>query len=108
MRRPLFSTLAICALALCAPAAETAGPNRLERLTILGPHHPRVFHFRGASEGSAADPSNTYEQWSARIDDLMGVIGKALDEEIPGRAVRNPQFYSRFKREHPDQLVLLH
>jgi hypothetical protein len=85
----------------------SAGP-RLAQLTLLGPNHPRVFHFRGASEGAAANPQISYEQWKSRITDLMGVIGKALDEEIPGRSARNPEFYSRFKREHPEKLVLLH
>jgi hypothetical protein len=107
--RPCALALAVCvAAAGAAQAAEHDGGRRLERLTILGPNHPRVFHFRGASEGAAANPEISYEQWKARIDGLMGVIGKALDEEIPGRSARNPEFYSRFKREHPGQLVLLH
>ena len=38
----------------------------------------------------------------------MGIEGKVLDEEIPGRSIRNIDFFTRFKKRHPKQLVLLH
>jgi len=34
-------------------------------------------------------------------------MGKTLDEEIPGRSANIPHF-TRFKKAHPEQLVLLH
>ena len=38
----------------------------------------------------------------------MGIEGKALDEEIPGLQKRNTEFFTRFKHNHPEQMVLLH
>ncbi len=38
----------------------------------------------------------------------MGIEGKTLDEEIPGRSRRNIDFFTRFKSRFPQQLVLLH
>jgi len=49
-----------------------------------------------------------YEEWEKNIERLMGIEGKALDEEVIGRELRNPDFFTRFKENHPDQLVLLH
>ncbi|MBI5690443.1 MAG: hypothetical protein HZC55_10140 [Verrucomicrobia bacterium] len=76
-------------------------------LLVLGENHPRAFFFRG-SEGPPAQPRTTYEAWSADFGRLMGIMGKCLDEEVLGREARNPEFFSRFKREHPEQVVLLH
>lgn len=85
------------------PPAASTGP----RLSILGDAYPRAFFFRGA-EGPPAQPRTTYEGWSADFSRLMGIMGKCLDEEVLGREARNPEFFSRFKRDHPDQVVLLH
>lgn len=38
----------------------------------------------------------------------MGIEGKVLDEEVPGRAERNIDFFTRFKKQNLKQLVLLH
>jgi hypothetical protein len=38
----------------------------------------------------------------------MGIIGKVLDEEVPGRSRYNIEYFTRFKRRHPEQVVLLH
>lgn len=38
----------------------------------------------------------------------MGIMGKVLDEEVLGREMRNPEFFTRFKHDHPDQVVMLH
>ncbi len=35
-------------------------------------------------------------------------MGKCLDEEVVGREARNPAWFSRFKHDHPRQVVLLH
>ncbi|KPJ72030.1 MAG: hypothetical protein AMS14_08635 [Planctomycetes bacterium DG_20] len=56
----------------------------------------------------AASPAVSYEQWEATFNRLMGIEGKVLDEEVPGRSARNIEFFTRFKARHPDQLVLLH
>lgn len=90
--------------ALAADSAPLAPPSPL---TILGPNYPRAFFFR-ASEGQAANPNTSYEAWEADFGRLMGVMGKALDEEVLGREKRNPEIFSRFKHAHPEQVVLLH
>ena len=106
---------ALCGIALLAPCGcagerlEAAGdvPEALARLRVLQDAYPRAYFFRG-SEGAAANRRVTYEQWDRDYGRLMGIEGKCLDEEVPGRAARNIDFFTRFKQAHPDQLVLLH
>lgn len=74
---------------------------------IRGEDYPRAFFFRGA-EGPPSNPKTTYEAWESDFSRLMGIMGKCLDEEVIGREARNPEFFSRFKRQHPEQVVLLH
>ena len=90
-----------------APARAVEPAGRLDRLRVLGKEYPQVFFFRSA-EGWAANPRIDYAQWEATFSRLMGIQGKALDEEVPGRGQRNPAFFTRFKQAHPDQVVLLH
>ncbi len=87
--------------------AGAQGPGRLASLRVLQGGYPRAFFFRRA-EGLAASGSVPYEEWEKSFGRLMGIEGKALDEEIPGRSERNIDFFTRFKQRHPDQLVLLH
>ena len=88
-------------------AVEPAvGPRNPRELTILGQNYPRVFFFR-ASEGTVRYKSD-FAAWDAGFSRLMGVMGKCLDEEVLGLDARNPDFFNRFKREHPRQAVLLH
>lgn len=88
-------------------ACSTAWAADLESLTTLGDAWPRVFFFRGC-EGAAANPRVSYDRWEKSFSRLMGIEGKVLDEEVPGRSNRNIEFFTRFKHDHPDQLVLLH
>ena len=83
------------------------GDGRLGRLPVLQDVYPRAFFFRQC-EGMAANGSVTYTQWESTFGRLMGIEGKALDEEVVGRSARNIEFFSRFKQRNPDQLVLLH
>ncbi len=76
-------------------------------LALLGPDYPRVFFFRSA-ESMPYRSGMTYERWSEEYGRLMGIMGKCLDEEVLGREKFNPEWFSRFKREHPKQAVLLH
>ncbi len=94
-------------LALLASASAWAAAPSAPPLQILGDDYPRAFFFRG-SEGPPAQPRTTYEAWSADFSRLMGIMGKCLDEEVLGREARNPEFFTRFKRDHPHQVVLLH
>lgn len=93
---------------LIAAGHNVAAAGRdLGRLSVLSDAYPRVFFFRQV-EGMAANRDVPYEQWEKAFDRLMGIEGKVLDEEIPGRSIRNIEFFTRFKNRHPDQLVLLH
>ena len=76
-------------------------------LRVLQDAYPRAYFFR-ASEGFAANRRIPYHRWDACFSRLMGIEGKVLEEELPGRSIRNIDFFTRFKREHPEQLVLLH
>ncbi len=89
---------------------ETAPPSdtpRLDALQVTQAAAPRSFFFR-AAEGMAANPRMQYSRWESGFERLMGIEGKVLDEEIPGRSKRNIEFFTRFKERHPEQLVLLH
>jgi len=99
----------VLALALIAAGPGAAGEptGRLDRLQVLSGPWPRAFFFR-ASESFASRRGAAFEEWDAAFSRLMGIEGKCLDEEIPGRSRRNPDFFTRFKRQHPNQLVLLH
>ena len=81
--------------------------GRLGELDVLGPNEPRAYFFR-AAESVASNPRTTYQRWDSIFSRLMGIEGKALEEEIPGRSLRNIDVFSRFKQDHPRQLVLLH
>ena len=59
----------------------------LGKLRILNGEYPRVFFFRQA-EGQAAQTSVSYEQWEKTFERLMGIEGKVLEEEVPGRSIR--------------------
>ncbi len=113
MFRPKLFLLSILVVAcasrgvFAASAPSQSPAAAASELKILGPNYPRAFFFR-ATEGQAANPGTSYESWDADFSRLMGIIGKALDEEVLGRELRNPEFFTRFKREHPDQVVLLH
>lgn len=103
MRRSL-----ICLFLLLLAGFYAAGSApRLTALRVLSDGYPRAFFFR-SSESQAANQRVSYEQWEKTFSRLMGIEGKALEEEVPGRSVRNADFFTRFKKAHPDQLVLLH
>jgi len=88
-------------------AIVLAGCRDRGRPRALRDEYPRVYFFR-QSEGWAANAKITYEEWEKTFERLMGIEGKVLDEEVPGRQRRNIRFFTTFKRRHPDQLVLLH
>ena len=97
----------IAAISLAVSAIAAAQGRDLAKLKVLRDEYPRVFFFRQV-EGMAASRSSTYEQWEKTFDRLMGIEGKVLDEEIPGRSIKNIDFFTRFKQRHRDKLVLLH
>jgi len=89
-------------LASCAMSAERLGPPR-----ILDGDWPRTLFFR-ISEGVAANRGYSHEVYNGVFSRLDGIIGKALDEEIPGRSTTNIDYFREFKLAHPSQMVLLH
>jgi len=92
---------------LVCTAGTSSAASRLERLDCFGQAYPRAFFFRQC-EGMAAGKNVSYARWEATFERLMGIQGKVLDEEVVGRSARNIDFFTRFKRLHPEQLVLLH
>ncbi len=103
MFRPhtLLPFVVLLAAPAVSPAADPAA------LPVVSGDYPRVFFFRG-SEGAASNPRVTYERWERDFSRLMGIMGKVLDEEIPGRSARNIEFFTQMKRRNPEQAVLLH
>jgi hypothetical protein len=96
-----FAALLLTLLAV--PLAAEAPPD----LAIFDGNYPRAFFFRSC-EGGPSRRGMTYGKWEAEYDRLMGIIGKALDEEVLGREASNPEWFTRFKRDNPRQVVLLH
>ncbi|MCX7826355.1 MAG: hypothetical protein N2689_12480, partial [Verrucomicrobiae bacterium] len=79
----------------------------LRSLDVLRDGWPRAFFFR-LSEGFARAGRMPFEQWDKMFLRLDGIMGKTLDEEVPGTQARNVGFFTRFKEAHPKQAVLLH
>ena len=92
--------------ALLAGEAGAAAPLPAAPLDLLSAGYPRAFFFRQAEE-SAASKKADFARWNRQYGALMGIMGKALDEEIVGRSVTT-DFFTRFKHAHPSQAVLLH
>jgi hypothetical protein len=104
---PCIHYVTVAATILAVGLVAVADGRNLSKLRVLSDGYPRVFFFRQV-EGMAARRGTSYEQWVKTFDRLMGIEGKVLDEEIPERSLRNIDFFTRFKKRHPDQLVLLH
>jgi hypothetical protein len=106
----------IAGLLLVFFATGQSVPDRLNSLPILGPNDPRAFFFRIAESGAhvfmqapkAAQQRITFDQWEKTFDRLMGMELKVLNEELPNDARRDVEWGLRFKKDHPDQVVLLH
>ena len=103
MKRLKFATLSLC-LSIPALSSWAADSPALE---IFKKGWPRAFYFR-QSEGMAAAGAATFEEWESRFLTLNGIMGKAQDEEVPGRSKRNIGYFTRYKKSHPEKLVLLH
>ena len=97
----------ITIIALALSAAASAQAREIEKLDVMGENYPRAFFFR-ASEGTMGARYRNYEVWEKNFNRLSGIMGKCLDEEVPGRETQNPEYFTRFKKNHPTQTVLLH
>jgi len=91
-----------------ATIAPTATPIPA-LLRFPNENFPRAFFFRQA-EAAANDARISYEDWDRRFSRLMGIEGKVYDEEFAatGTTGRRLEFFTRFKKQHPEQLVVLH
>ncbi|RKY22837.1 MAG: hypothetical protein DRP79_10135, partial [Planctomycetota bacterium] len=103
----MFRFLRVILLLLIFPLGACRAENRLEKLTILRAGYPRAFFFR-ATEGFARARRLPFEEWSDTFRRLNGIMGKALDEEVPHTSTNCIPYFTRFKRMHPEQAVLLH
>jgi hypothetical protein len=95
---------ALIAVAMCA-ASVTAG-ERLDGLDVFEKGYPRAFFFR-STEGDASRGTYDFATWEERFLPLNGIMGKVLDEEVPGRS-RGLPYFVEYKKRHPEKVVLLH
>jgi hypothetical protein len=104
MKRNL--AVALAAVAVISSLSITAAAD-LRELPVVTGGEPRAFFFR-QSEGLARSGRMPFEQWEKMFLRLDGIMGKTLDEEVPGTQAPNIPFFIRFKQAHPKQAVLLH
>ena len=88
-------------------ASGVAQADDLQSLEILQRGYPRAFFFR-VSESMAAGGQMSFSDWEQTFLPLNGIMGKCLDEEVPGRSETNIEFFTRYKKDHPEKVVLLH
>jgi len=96
-------TLTVLLLALLAALRATD----VDALDLVSGGEPRAFFFR-QPEMYGQGGKLSFERWDKAFLRLNGIMGKVLDEELAGRQARNPEWFDRFKREHPQQALLLH
>jgi hypothetical protein len=70
---------------------HTAEAERLESLRVLQEDYPQVYFFRQYNR-----TDRPYEEWEKSAERMMGF----------GAGLRQHEFATRFKRRHPNQLVL--
>ena len=90
-----------------APRELFRAPVVRDDLAIQTQGYPRAFFFR-VPEAYAARSDIAYEDWAERFSRLNGIAGKCLGEEELGAFEKNLDWFVRFKRDHPEDLVLLH
>ncbi len=73
--------------------------DSLKSLELMHGGWPRAFWFRQAEEGAVAKRAEL-EALSREFGGLMGIMGKALEEEVVGRS-STADFFTRFKAAHP-------
>ncbi len=74
---------------------------------IFSAGYPKAFFFRRA-ESFAASGKYSYDEWKVIFNRLYGIQGKVLTEELPDRSKYNLEYFTCFKNEYPEQIVLLH
>ncbi len=79
--------------------------KNIEELPIMQERYPKAFFFRRTE---SIENYLDYNAWAQEFNGLMGIMGKALREEKANRTPKCTAYYSQFKKDHPDQIVLLH
>jgi len=88
------------------PVYEQVDP-RLSQLRVLDESQvPQVHWFRKSSQ--SARETITYASWHNLFSTLMGIQGKGLVEEVCANYAQVRDYFTQFKSEHPEQIVLLH
>ena len=108
MSLPIARFIVVCLPVIAMLLSGTARARDIEQLEILKANYPRVFFFRASEQAQSVRRYPKYEDWEQQFNRLQGIMGKCLEEECLGREARNPEFFSRFKKDHPTQAVLLH
>lgn len=73
---------------------------------VLSGGFPRVLAFR---QSEWLVPQRSYADWALLFAPFSGIIGKALQEEkTVSTGPQNVEYFTRFKQENPEKLVLLH
>ena len=101
MKKRLFI---LSLLLLAGGLGSDAAAQRLEKLEILQDNYPRAGYFRIAEfsiRWHYAGMEEKYDEWSRRMSDLSGIMGKTEYEEL---IVNNPhrQIYNWFRRFKED------
>lgn len=94
----LFSLIVNCAIGQIQPG-----------LKVLNEDYPKVIYFRTPER---TFEYNSYKEWQDNFDNLFGFIGQVLpyqlSDHVIGELKNNPEYFKRFKEEHPEQIVLMH
>jgi hypothetical protein len=109
-RRRFLQLVAGAAAATAATAVPAVvGPQEaaaLGGLVLFTAGFPRVFVFR---QSEILAQQRDYATWAAAFVPFGGIEGKVLPEERSDTvSSRNLEYFTRFKREHPDKFVLVH
>jgi hypothetical protein len=100
---PLLLFVLIFSAVSCTSNRTKNQNSDLDGLKVLEENYPRAFFFRVSER--TYEP---YEVWESDMNRLTGIMGKTLEEENRGREKQNTEFFTRFKKNQPDQVVLLH
>jgi len=83
--------------------------NGQPKLKVLDENYPKVVFFRSSERTSGYDG---YDQWQNVFNKFSGFIGQALPFELSdhelGDLEKNPEYFNRFKKDHPDQIIIIH
>jgi len=69
--------------------------------------YPKVFFFR-KSEQIGKNAKLDFNTWDRNFSQLMGIMGKVLNNELLSITPRGSEFFKQFKKKHPNQIVLCH